>query len=384
MQLKKPRPHETLVEDIRLQISSGLLRSNSYLLPERELAKKYQISSRAVRKGLDHLEANGLIRREQGRGTIVAETPVKAEIKKPQNVAVLFQGRVCDRATAQELDCLQQSFQTEGYGTVLYVANGLPEVETQIVRRLIEEGVPGLVLYSAHSPSSFEHLQEARKAGMKLVVFDHDFPDLDVNFVGIDDRLAAYEATTHLLRLEVAEALLIRSAKDWTTLTLRQQGFEEAVSDWRNRVPSSIVHIPRDTTSVPIDERIRAELLPRLEDASRPLGIVAWCDEIAIEVINILRDAGWSVPGDAKVVSIGNDVRGEVAEIPLTTMSIPRAEISRLAAGLLVGQMRDPLRQPERIRVRASMIIRESCGNYPAPAGARGQGSEEGIQVTAE
>ncbi len=363
IQVRKQRVYERLCEDIRRQIRAGVLRSENCLLPEYELAKKYQMSSRAVRQGLARLEAEGLIRRYQGRGTIVLPAENHSDrSQKPRNVAVIFQGRVCDPSTAEELDCLQQALQSAGYGTTLYVADGIPERESQIVEQLAAEGVPGLVLYSAHPLKSDAHLRAALQAGMKVVVYDHDFPDLDCNFVGIDDHLAAFEATEHLIRLGCRELLFINAERDWTTTALRQRGFEDAAQKWG--MERRVLRLRAAADAARGGELLREELLPILRVAQRPLGILARCDDTALHTIECLLDAGWSVPAEAKVIGINNDRSGASADIPLTTMEIPRQEITRLAAAALVNQMRDPTRPPQRIRVKARMIIRESCGNY--------------------
>jgi DNA-binding LacI/PurR family transcriptional regulator len=350
---------------MRRQIREGLLKPDAYVPPEKELAKTYAISLRAVRDGMALLEVEGLIRRLQGRGTIVLgreqKTPHPANRK---SVAVIFQGRVRDSSTAEEFDCLQQVFQSEGYGTTLYVADSSLEKEARIVEQLVAEHVPGLVLYSSHPSGSFAHLKAARAAGMKIVVYDHDFPELDCNFVGIDDQLAAYEAARHLIRLGCQELVFINSARDWTTHVLREQGFVDACRECAPKRPHRVLRLPNRETPEQLAETLQTDLTNLLPSLKRPLGVLVWWDEMALRAIEALREAGWSVPSDAAVVGFANDQSGELAPVPLTTMDIPREEIARLAAIALVDQMRDPNRHNQRIRLKARLIIRDSCGTY--------------------
>lgn len=377
VQVKKQRVYEGLVEDIRLQICNGTLRADSYLLPENELARKYRMSSYAVRQGLARLEAEGLIRRFQGRGTVALSRKDDAEPRhQNKNVAVIFQGRVRDSSTAEELDGLQQAFQSQGYGTTLYVADRDPQKEVAIVQRLAAEGVAGLVLYSTHPSGSYAHLQAALDTGMKIVVFDHDFPDLACNFVGINDQLAAFEATEHLLRLGCGDMILINSQRDWTTHVLREKGFEQAMKKRAGGMSGRVIRLPDRPTTEQLGQCLDGELTPMLKRCQKPLGIVAWWDEVALRAIEVLKKAGWSVPGDARVIGFANDLSGALAEVPLTTMEIPRQEITRLAGAMLVHQMRDPLLQPHRVRLKARMIIRESCGTYQ-PLAAVGEALEQ-------
>ncbi|MCC6423070.1 MAG: GntR family transcriptional regulator [Phycisphaerales bacterium] len=369
VKIKKQRIYESLVEDIRLQINTGVLRADNYLLPEYELAKKYQMSSHAVRLGLSRLEDEGLIRRYQGRGTVVLSRQDEEESTPTnQNIAVIFQGRVRDPSTAEELDNLQQAFQSQGYGTTLYVADRDKQKEAKIVQRLAAEGVPGLVLYSAHPSNSYAHLQAAIDSGMKIVVFDHDFPDLACNFVGIDDQLASYEATEHLIRHGCREMILVNSQRNWTTHVLRERGFEQAMEKLASGLARRVIRLPDCQTFEELGECLRQELTPMLAELQKPVGIVAWWDEVALHAMKVMADAGWSVPRDAKVVGFSNDLSGALADVPLTTMEIPREQIARLAAASLVHQMRDPTLRPQRIRLKARMILRQSCGTY-RPAG---------------
>lgn len=365
--VKKQRVHDSLVEDIRKQIRDGALRSGHYLLSERELASRYRVSSRAVREGLAHLEAQGLIRRHQGRGTMVLHPePTSNSSTHRKNVAVIFQGRVRDTSTAEDFDSLQQAFQREGYGTMLYVADYSREKEAQIVQQLAAEGVPGVVLFSAHPMDSFAHLADAQKAGMKVAIYDHDFPDFDCNFVGIDDKLAAYEATEHLIRLGCRELLFIRYDRNWSTVVDREAGFLEAAEKWAPQIPYKVLSLPENLDPSAFQRKLGVELQKHIAGpVQRPLGIVVWWDEIALKAIEHLRDAGWSVPQDARVIGFANDLAGAVAEVPLTTFATPREEVARLAALSLVNQMRDPSRPAQRIRLKARMIIRDSCGTYP-------------------
>lgn len=361
---RKSRVYDDMVADLRQQILGGLLLPDHYLPPERELAVKYEISSRGVREGVSLLEAEGLIRRHQGKGTVVLSRKSAVGLPQSGNVAVIFQGRVRDVSTAEDFDGMQQALQREGFGTTLYVADGNPDKEVEIVQQLIRDNVPGLVLYSAHASSSFAHLQAARDAGMKIVTFDHDFPGLDCNFIGIDDRTAAYDATHHLIRLGCRQLILINSERDWTTHVLREQGFNEAADDWARGLRRDVIRLPATTDFAHRDAILQQQLLAIADRDNAPVGIVGWWDEMAIRAMDMLLRDGWSVPGDVKVIGFANDQTGELAEVPLTTMAIPRAEVALLAASVLISQMRDPSRKSQRVLLPSRMIIRKSCGTY--------------------
>ncbi len=58
---------------IRRCISSGLLRPGDQLPSEAELCRHFAVSRSTVRQALNEVDEQGLIRRQQGRGSFVAE-----------------------------------------------------------------------------------------------------------------------------------------------------------------------------------------------------------------------------------------------------------------------------------------------------------------------
>lgn len=62
---------DVIEQRLELLIMEGTLRPGEKLLPERELAKKFEVSRPSVREAIQRLEARGLLYRRQGGGTFV-------------------------------------------------------------------------------------------------------------------------------------------------------------------------------------------------------------------------------------------------------------------------------------------------------------------------
>ncbi len=70
---KTPIPlYYQLIEMIRKDIETGVLKPGDIIPSERELSEKYQISRPTVRQAIKELAYEGLLNREKGRGTFVS------------------------------------------------------------------------------------------------------------------------------------------------------------------------------------------------------------------------------------------------------------------------------------------------------------------------
>jgi GntR family transcriptional regulator len=71
-----PVPYGQIVADIRSAIMSGELQPGESLPPEPELAERFGVSRSTINRVLSMLRSEGLVRPQQGRGTVVTAGPL--------------------------------------------------------------------------------------------------------------------------------------------------------------------------------------------------------------------------------------------------------------------------------------------------------------------
>ena len=105
-----------------------------------------------------------------------------------------------------------------------------------------------------------------------------------------------------------------------------------------------------------------------LAPEARPTGVTCYNDLIAIGVCRALAELGLRVPEDVSVVGFDDIPILEYLPVPLTTVRVPQLDMGRLAAELLVAQIKGgaPAR-PVRQFLDAPLVVRAST--HP-PVGA--------------
>ena len=71
--IKQAKLSDVITERLESMIVDGTLGAGEKLLPERELAEKFQVSRPSLREAIQNLQAKGLIERKQGGGTFVSQ-----------------------------------------------------------------------------------------------------------------------------------------------------------------------------------------------------------------------------------------------------------------------------------------------------------------------
>jgi len=106
----------------------------------------------------------------------------------------------------------------------------------------------------------------------------------------------------------------------------------------------------------------------KLLNGSTPTAIVAGNDLTAIGVLHRAYDGGLRVPEDLSVVGFDDILFAEYTQPALTTVSVPRIEIGRVAFQALWTMMADPSRTGREFRVGTKLITRQTTAVAKAAA----------------
>jgi GntR family transcriptional regulator len=147
--IEQPRSrYRQVADEIRQAIESGQHRPGSALESETDLAERYGVDRRTVNRALLILRADGLVRVERGRGTIVRQLPVltrdavtRQRMREDQGARGAFQAEMQRLGlTAQSDVQVSEQPAPAGIAELLGIAPGDAALTRQ--RRMTAENVP--------------------------------------------------------------------------------------------------------------------------------------------------------------------------------------------------------------------------------------------------
>ena len=178
-------------------------------------------------------------------------------------------------------------------------------------------------------------------------------PDLDVNYLDVDNQGSAYKATSHLIESGYDRIATITGPKNMIAGYDRYRGYCNALDQFGIELDQSLI-AEGDFTEESGYEGMK-ELLPHSPDA-----VFAANDSMAMGALRALHQENFSVPEDIAVIGFDDAPAASHANPPLTTMRQSPYEMGYKAVNLLLDVIKHPDQPTKHIVLESELIIRGS------------------------
>jgi LacI family transcriptional regulator len=178
--------------------------------------------------------------------------------------------------------------------------------------------------------------------------FCNQFPS-----VHVDDLLASYAATQHLLKLGHKRIAFLAGPPVAPWALARFEGYRRALREAGMDVDDSLIFQAGSTT----EDGVKAASQV-LDESCNATAAQAAADLVAIGFADTLLNRGVRIPQDISVVGFGNTITSEYFRVPMTTVRQPKFRLGvaafEMMQQLLRGQRAETKRLPAELIVRAS------------------------------
>ncbi len=259
---------------------------------------------------------------------------------------------------------LQDVLESAGYTLLLGCTQYDARRELNQVRTMLERGVDAVVLVGeSHHPDLYPLLAQRNVPFVNTFTFH---PQSEHLCVGVDNHKAFFDFTTYLLGLGHRRfAMLSQTADSNDRAFDRREGVRDALAE--HGLGISAAHMVEGFWGV----RVGRELFSRVMSTPQPpTVIICGNGSFAIGAMLEAMQAGYEIPKQLSLVGFDDfEVMSELP-IPITTVSVPSAQIGRNAAQMILAELAGKERA-QSIECEAEIIIRASSGPPPRGKGSR-------------
>jgi len=232
---------------------------------------------------------------------------------------------------------IEERAQELGYDLLVSHTLNKPEREDVALRRFLSRRVDGLLITPVYRFEAEARIYQEianRKTPTVLLgppaTFCKNFPSVE-----IEETLASYTATKHLLQLGHKKIAYLTGPPATPWAHERFEGYRRALREAGIEVDDRMVFAAGNT----IEDGIKATL-QMLNEGCHPTAIQTVSDLVAIGCAETLFAQGFKIPEDVSIVGFGNILLAEFYRVPLTTVSQPKYRLGLIAVEALMNQIR--------------------------------------------
>jgi len=344
----------------RRKVGGILMKTNVTM---KDIAEKIGVSSVTVSKALNDKEGvseelrDRIKRVASEMGYRINTTAKSMKEGYSYNIGVIIPERFIGRNQSFYLHFYQQittMLEEYHYYGILHMLSSEDEENLTLPRIYYEKKVDGFIILGQISNSYAELL---KKTEVPFVFLDFYTDQAEIDSIISDSFYGVYELTNYLIDQGHRKIAFVGNIYSTSSIQDRFLGYYKSLLEHKIELNKDYIIPDRDDRGEYIDIRLPADL---------PTAFVCNCDEVAYNLINKLKKAGYHVPDDFSVVGFDNDIYSTISDPKITTIEVNVAEMSRIAVRTIIQKIKNKERKFGRLMVKGKVIYRDSVKNLRA------------------
>jgi len=356
--------HSIVREYILSNILDGTYAPHQKINSESELMEKFKVSRHTIRQAVGDLVNQGWLYSIQGSGTF-CEDKSKQQSKNQniKNIAIITT-YISDYIFPSIIRGAETYLSKNGYNVSLFNTDNNHENEKSILERILKLRPDGVIIEPTKSSIANPNINlylNLEQLNIPYIMMNAYYDELEPLSITVDDYAGGYLQTKHLIELGHRNIIGFFKIDDMQG-TKRMRGYLKALREHNIPInPDIIVTFDTDNRMSKPKERLRSLLSQG--DNTTPTGMVCYNDELAIMLLNVVREKNIRVPEDISIISYDDSFLADATEVKLTTIEHPKIKMGEDAAQLIVKSITNQAKNDnelESIIYKPKLILRNS------------------------
>lgn len=242
-----------------------------------------------------------------------------------------------------------------GYTVIIGSSDEQPGKFRKILDALANRQADGLILSppGEAAPQITTLLQQQ----VPFVLIDRYFPGIATNSIVLDNFIAAFEATSHLLDRGYRNIGLINYASSLFHLADRTRGYQAAMAAGNISYPGNAV---QEVQQASLQEDTEKAVALLLSSAKPSDALLFGSNVIAMHAVKYLNRQRFRIPEDLALVCFDETDAFDLFYAPLTCIRQPIKAMAEKSVALLLQNIEDSNGPVRNIRFNGELIVRAS------------------------
>ena len=261
------------------------------------------------------------------------------------------------------INAILKEAEKRNFMVVLMQSNENYELEKKQVDLLLNKGVDGIIISLSNHTRDFKHLQKIIDNSIPLILFDKIAKTINCSKILIDDRKAAYEAVSFLIKRGYKRIAHFRGDLNPQNSIDRFLGYKKALLDHNIDFDPSLVYICNKNSDFSDGYESAEKLLKDHGDNVNALFTVN--DLLAIGALKYFNEHNIKVPEKIALFGFSNWFMTYITSPTISSIDQNANKIGEKSAEVLFHEIdcknKGIAVKHQKIIVETELIIRESC-----------------------
>jgi LacI family transcriptional regulator len=224
-----------------------------------------------------------------------------------------------------------------------------------LIETLLDRQVDGFIIVP--SEGCDQQIETLARRGTPVVLLDRYLPQLNTNYIVLDNFKATYEAVDHFVEKGYERIAMIAYQTSLIHMQERINGYRQAMKD---HYLEDFIQV-KELSYAHVKEDMEKAMEELLTGDNRPNALLFATSILSVNGLYAIRNYKLKVPDDLAIIGFDENEVYDFFYSPLTSIQQPIEEMAKESVRLLLNQINGN-HKTEQIKLKHQLVQRQSCG----------------------